>query len=129
MHPAPVLAPAHASTRQQRAGQRQQDAHREDDRRRVHLARHGPRGRDFLEKPFEGDTLLSPRERQVLALVVKGMPKQIAGALGAAEKTIKIRRGRMMGKMDAASVAELVRMYTVGFAPTLASIRLPVPSP
>jgi FixJ family two-component response regulator len=34
--------------------------------------------------------------------------KQIAGALGAAEKTIKIHRGRVMGKMDAASVAELV---------------------
>ena len=65
-----------------------------------------------------------------LALVVKGMlNKQIAGALGAAEKTIKIHRGRVMGKMDAASVAELVRMtYTVGFAPTLEFIRLPMPS-
>ena len=57
----------------------------------------------------------------MLALVVQGMlNKQIAGALGAAEKTIKIHRGRVMSKMDAASVAELVRMtYTVGFAPTL----------
>jgi FixJ family two-component response regulator len=55
--------------------------------------------------------------------------KQIAGALGAAEKTIKIHRGRVMGKMDAASVAELVRMtYAVGFAPTLESMRLPLPS-
>jgi FixJ family two-component response regulator len=46
------------------------------------------------------------------------------------EKTIKIHRGRVMGKMDAASVAELVRMtYTVGFAPTLESTSLPMPLP
>ena len=57
----------------------------------------------------------------MLALVVKGMlNKQIAGALGAAEKTIKIHRGRVMGEMDAASVAELScpdDMVSVGFAP------------
>jgi FixJ family two-component response regulator len=54
---------------------------------------------------------LTPRERQVMALVVRGLlNKQIAAELGAAEKTIKIHRGRMMQKMGAGSVAELVRM-------------------
>ena len=54
---------------------------------------------------------LTPRERQVMLLVVRGLlNKQIAGELGAAERTIKIHRGRMMQKMAAGSVAELVRM-------------------
>jgi len=96
---------------------------------------------DFLEKPFEDQELLdaiqralarsraaraedaertdiegrlatlTPRERQVLELVVTGLlNKQIAGELGAAEKTIKVHRGRVMKKMQADSVAELVRM-------------------
>ena len=66
----------------------------------------------------------------MLALVVKGMlNKQIAAELGAAEKTIKIHRGRVMSKMQADSVAKLVRMtYTVGFAPTLESSSLSMPS-
>jgi len=54
---------------------------------------------------------LTPREREVFALVVTGMlNKQIAGELGAAEKTIKVHRGRMMKKMRAESVAALVGM-------------------
>ena len=54
---------------------------------------------------------LTPREREVLALVVTGkLNKQIAVELGAAEKTIKVHRGRMMKKMRAESVAELVTM-------------------
>jgi FixJ family two-component response regulator len=54
---------------------------------------------------------LSPREREVLAGVVAGrLNKQIAGELGIAEKTVKVHRGRVMEKMQAASVAELVRM-------------------
>jgi len=96
---------------------------------------------DFLEKPFDEQELLdgiqralarsrearaedaeradierrlatlTPRERQVLELVVAGLlNKQIAGELGAAEKTIKVHRGRVMKKMQADSVAELVRM-------------------
>jgi FixJ family two-component response regulator len=60
---------------------------------------------------------LTPREREVLALVVAGLlNKQIAAELGNAEKTVKIHRGRMMKKMGAESVAELVRMtQTAGF--------------
>ena len=55
--------------------------------------------------------LLSPRETEVFALVVTGMPnKQIADALGISEKTIKVHRGRVMDKMQAGSVAELVRL-------------------
>lgn len=54
---------------------------------------------------------LTPRECEVLDLVVKGrLNKQIAAELGAAEKTIKVHRGRVMEKMKAGSVAELVRM-------------------
>jgi RNA polymerase sigma factor (sigma-70 family) len=53
---------------------------------------------------------LTPREREVLKLVVRGMlNKQIAAALGASEKTIKIHRGRVMEKMKVQSVADLVR--------------------
>jgi FixJ family two-component response regulator len=55
--------------------------------------------------------LLTTRERQVLTLVVTGkLNKQIAAELGAAEKTIKVHRGRVMKKMQAESVADLVRM-------------------
>jgi len=96
---------------------------------------------DFLEKPFNDQDLLdcvqraldrsreqratraervefqrrletlTPREREVLKLVVAGMlNKQIANTLGNSEKTIKIHRGRVMQKMQADSVAALVRM-------------------
>ena len=96
---------------------------------------------DFLEKPFEDRDLLdsihraldesrerraaraeravirqridslTPREHQVLGLVVTGMlNKQVAGELGAAEKTIKVHRGRIMAKMRANSVVDLVLM-------------------
>ena len=54
---------------------------------------------------------LTSRERDVLRLVVTGMlNKQIAGELGIAEKTVKIHRGHVTQKMEAGSVAELVRM-------------------
>lgn len=96
---------------------------------------------DFLQKPFNDQELLdcvqralvrsreqradraertelqrrydslTPREREVLALIVSGkINKQIAGDLGIAEKTIKVHRGRVMEKMQASSVADLVRM-------------------
>jgi FixJ family two-component response regulator len=54
---------------------------------------------------------LTPRERQVFSLVVTGMlNKQIAWRLGASERTIKAHRARVMQKMQANSVAALVRM-------------------
>jgi FixJ family two-component response regulator len=54
---------------------------------------------------------LTPREREVMSLVVTGkLNKQIAIDLGIAEKTIKVHRGRVMEKMRADSVAALVRM-------------------
>jgi len=54
---------------------------------------------------------LTPREREVMALVVAGLlNKQIAFELGVSEVTVKLHRGQMMHKMESESVAELVRM-------------------
>ena len=54
---------------------------------------------------------LSPREAEVFTRVVTGMlNKRIAGELGITEKTVKAHRGRVMQKMRAGSVAELVRL-------------------
>ena len=96
---------------------------------------------DFIEKPFEGADLLerirralvqeqqqaqderqlaqtrdrldslTPRERQVMELVVSGkLNKQIAAELGISMKTVENHRARVMEKMQAESLAELVRM-------------------
>jgi len=55
-------------------------------------------------------SMLTPRERQVLTLLVKGrMNKQVACELGIAEKTIKVHRARVMEKMATHSLVELVR--------------------
>ncbi len=54
---------------------------------------------------------LTPREREVFALITAGMLNKQAGAeLGAAEKTIKVHRAHVMEKMGAGSLADLVRM-------------------
>ena len=96
---------------------------------------------DFLEKPFDEQALLesihraldldrkrqdekgeragiamrystlTPREREVMELVVRGLlNKQIGGRLGTSEKTIKVHRARVMGKMHAGSLPDLVRL-------------------
>lgn len=63
---------------------------------------------DALKAQF---ATLSPRERQVMALVATGkMNKQVAGDLALSEITVKIHRGAAMRKMGAKSLAELVRM-------------------
>ena len=104
---------------------------------------------DFVEKPFTSDELsrvveralvrsteqrlhmaqrnearrlldlLTPREFEVMQLVVTGMlNKQVGAELGAAERTIKAHRGRVMRKVGVVSVAELVRfVQRAGVAP------------
>jgi len=75
--------------------------------------------RDRQRRAIDGDVsqllqrfgTLSPREKQVMLLVTAGkMNKQVAGDLGISEITVKIHRGSAMRKMNARTLAELVRM-------------------
>ena len=66
---------------------------------------------------------LTPRERDVMTLVVSGLlNKQVAGDLGITESTVKAHRGQVMQKMKANSVADLVKM-TARLHPSAAPIR------
>jgi FixJ family two-component response regulator len=70
--------------------------------------------------------MLTPREREVMSYVIRGfLNKQTAGELGISEKTVKIHRARVMEKMLAESVPELVHQAErigVGDRPALSSV-------
>ncbi|MDE2136731.1 MAG: response regulator transcription factor [Gammaproteobacteria bacterium] len=88
----------------------------------------------LLKRELDGVALharhasLSPRERQVMALVVCGrLNKQVAAELGISEITVKAHRGKMMRKMQAGSLADLVNM-AVRLRLPLLSMRRPLVS-
>jgi FixJ family two-component response regulator len=81
--------------------------------RAAHAARHGA---DQLQQRY---ARLTPREREIFAHIAAGrLNKQIAAELATSERTIKFHRAHIMEKMEADSLAELVRMAAqLGVAP------------
>jgi FixJ family two-component response regulator len=81
-----------------------------------------------IRKPIEQRVMkLTPREREVMMHVIRGrLNKQIAADLNTGEKTVKIHRGRVMTKMHARSVPELIQLaLRAGFVGELTSPRRP----
>ncbi len=76
----------------------------------IQADRRAKQGREQQTELLERLATLTPREREVFQLVVAGLlNKQIASELGTVEKTVKVHRARVMAKMRAQSVADLVR--------------------
>jgi len=74
------------------------------------------KGMADIQRRFES---LTSREQEVVSMVVAGMlNKQIAAELGTAESTVKVQRSRAMEKMQAASLAELIKMIEKVKAPS-----------
>lgn len=83
--------------------------------RAVTKARHARQEESRISEIRDRIKALTPREAEVFALVVTGMlNKQVASELGVTEKMVKVHRGRVMAKMRAGSLAELVRLADQG---------------